>query len=105
MCQRYGIMEDQIRSKVQEMMGWDGMYAVWYDETAKYTKGLTEFICPASFSKALTNRLKEAALNAFNALGCKGVARVDAVVNPTTETFVLLEVNTIPGMTDVSDLP
>ena len=34
MCQSYGIMEDQSRSKVQEMMGWDGMYAVWYDETA-----------------------------------------------------------------------
>lgn len=77
----------------------------WYDETAKYTKGLTEFICPASFSKGLTDRLQDAALNAFNALGCKGVARVDAVVNPTTEEFVLLEVNTIPGMTDVSDLP
>jgi D-alanine-D-alanine ligase len=77
----------------------------WYDETAKYTKGLTEFICPASFSPALTERLQEAALNAFNALGCHGVARVDAVVNPATEAFVLLEVNTIPGMTDVSDLP
>lgn len=77
----------------------------WYDEEAKYTQGLTEFICPASFSPSLNEALQQAAMEAFNALGCYGVARVDAVVNPVTETFVLLEVNTIPGMTDVSDLP
>lgn len=77
----------------------------WYDEAAKYTAGLTEFICPASFNPTLTERLQTASLQAFKAIGCHGVARIDGVVNAATDEFVLLEVNTIPGMTDVSDLP
>ena len=75
----------------------------WYDYEAKYTKGMTDFIVPAEFSKEMTERIKECAIKAFKACGCSGVSRVDFVV--TEDTPYILEVNTSPGMTDTSDLP
>lgn len=75
----------------------------WYDFEAKYTKGLTEFILPAEISDDLTRLSKELAIKSHKALKATGMSRVDFLV--TEDTPYLLEVNTIPGMTDVSDLP
>ncbi len=75
----------------------------WYDYEAKYTKGLTEFILPADFDVKLTEKIKEIAIKSFMALECKGVSRVDFLVQDNTP--YVLEINTNPGMTDVSDLP
>ncbi|MDH4380238.1 MAG: D-alanine--D-alanine ligase [Vampirovibrionales bacterium] len=77
----------------------------WYDLEAKYTRGLTEFILPARVSSSLAQAIEEATLKAHQALGCHGLSRTDFVVCPEQETFYILEINTMPGMTDLSDLP
>lgn len=75
----------------------------FYDFKAKYTKGETEFIIPARFPKQLYKRIQELALNAHNIIGAKGFSRIDLVVYKNRPYF--LEVNTLPGMTELSDLP
>lgn len=75
----------------------------WYDYEAKYTAGMTEFILPAELSEEMTVKVKEIAVNAFKACGCRGVSRVDFLVSEGVP--YVLEVNTSPGMTDLSDLP
>ena len=75
-----------------------------YDYESKYTKGMSEYTCPANVSKRLADVLQATALHAFRALGCRGYARVDYRVAPNNGVFCL-EVNTVPGMTDVSLVP
>lgn len=75
----------------------------WYDYEAKYTAGMTEFILPAQLSEEMTKKVKEIAIKAFKACDCAGVSRVDFLV--TKDTPYVLEINTSPGMTDLSDLP
>jgi len=76
----------------------------FYDFEAKYTKGMTEFILPARLPKPLYLKTQETALSAHKALGCCGVSRVDIIVSEGNIPYVH-EVNSIPGMTDQSDLP
>jgi D-alanine-D-alanine ligase len=76
----------------------------FYDFEAKYTEGMTEFVLPARLSKSLTSKTQEIGLNAHRALGCYGVSRVDIIIGPDNVPYVH-DVNTIPGMTDRSDLP
>ncbi len=76
----------------------------FYDYTAKYTPGMTEFLVPAPLADELTERVQQAALTAHRALGCRGFSRVDLRLNDDGTPYVL-EVNTIPGMTETSDLP
>jgi len=75
-----------------------------YDYTNKYTSGMTEYFCPAPFDKDTTDRVQSAALGAFRAIGGRDYGRVDIIVRPDGE-FVVLEVNTLPGMTETSLLP
>ncbi|MEW6097219.1 MAG: D-alanine--D-alanine ligase [bacterium] len=76
----------------------------FYDYQAKYTKGMTEFIIPARLPAEVYNKTQEIALNAHLALGCHGFSRVDIMVGKTGIPYVH-DVNTIPGLTDLSDLP
>ena len=75
----------------------------WYDYEAKYTAGMTEFILPAELSEEMTKKVKQVAIDSFNACDCRGVSRVDFLV--TEDVPYVLEINTSPGMTDLSDLP
>ena len=75
----------------------------WYDYEAKYTKGLTEFILPASFDEKLTKEIQNLAILAHKGCGCSGVSRVDFLIVDSIP--YILEINTNPGMTDTSDLP
>lgn len=76
----------------------------YYDYEAKYTKGMTKFICPANLSPELTRRAQDMALATHRALGANGVSRVDLMVDADGNCFVL-ELNSIPGMTETSDIP
>lgn len=76
----------------------------FYDFMHKYTKGKTEYICPADISEDITEFTQQMALSAFEALGCKGFARADFRLNEEGEPFIL-EINTIPGLSDLSLLP
>jgi D-alanine-D-alanine ligase len=76
----------------------------FYDYEAKYSEGMTEFIIPAEIPSSLAQKIQELAYRAHLALGCWGVSRVDFVVDPQNQAYVL-EVNTLPGLTELSDLP
>ncbi len=76
----------------------------FYNYEAKYTPGLTQYILPPELSDTTYAMLKTTALNAHNALGCKGATRVDLILDEHEKAYVL-EVNTIPGMTETSLLP
>lgn len=75
-----------------------------YDYKNKYTSGATEYFCPADFDPATTKKIQDAALGAFRAIGGRDYARVDVMVRPNGDPIVL-EVNTLPGMTETSLLP
>jgi D-alanine-D-alanine ligase len=75
-----------------------------YDYTAKYTAGESEHVIPARISQLASERACAAAARAVRALGCEGMARVDFIVDETDQPW-LLEVNTIPGLTELSLLP
>lgn len=75
-----------------------------YDYTNKYTAGRTEYLCPAPFDAATTARIQAAALGAFQAVGGRDYGRVDVMVRADGSP-VVLEVNTLPGMTETSLLP
>jgi D-alanine-D-alanine ligase len=76
----------------------------FYDYEAKYTEGMTDFVLPARLAPDVYAEAELLAVAAFKAVGCRGYARVDMMVDAAgTPWFV--EVNTLPGMTDTSDLP
>jgi len=76
----------------------------WYDFEAKYTHGMTEFILPAELDEKLTEQIQDLAVKSHKAIEARGMSRVDFVICEDGKPYVL-EVNTIPGMTDLSDLP
>jgi D-alanine-D-alanine ligase len=75
-----------------------------YDFAARYTIGQTRFVCPADLDAATTARAQELALTAHRTLGCSGFSRVDLMLGGGGD-LELLEVNTIPGLTETSRLP
>ena len=76
----------------------------FYDFQAKYTQGMTEYIVPAVFPEDVINRVQEDAVKAHTLLGCKCFSRVDMIIDEDNNP-VVLEVNTIPGLTATSLLP
>ncbi len=75
----------------------------FFDYTAKYTAGVTEEICPARIDPELTAKAQHLALEAHRTLFCRGYSRSDMMV--CGREILLLETNTIPGMTATSLLP
>ncbi len=75
----------------------------FYDYEAKYTPGATQEIVPARIPEATAAKARELTLRAHHALGCRGISRVDMLV--TSDEIYVLEVNTIPGLTETSLVP
>jgi UDP-N-acetylmuramate--L-alanine ligase len=75
-----------------------------YDFSAKYTPGATEEIVPARISESAEQRVREAALTAHRAIGADDISRSDFIITPEDDV-VILEVNTLPGMTMTSLVP
>ncbi|MDD4953972.1 MAG: D-alanine--D-alanine ligase, partial [Candidatus Omnitrophica bacterium] len=75
-----------------------------FDYEAKYTPGLTEYIVPAKLEADISVRIKDTAFLAHKLLGCRGCSRVDLILNKNNLPYIL-EVNTIPGLTNTSLLP
>ncbi len=76
----------------------------FFDFEAKYTDGIAEFLTPAPLDPATTEAVQSAALRAHEALGCYGYSRVDVRLGEDGVPYVL-EANSLPGMTPMSDLP
>jgi D-alanine-D-alanine ligase len=75
-----------------------------YDFTSKYTKGLTSYLAPAPLDPEAEAKARAAAETAYAACGCRDYARIDFMMTPQNELF-LLEINTLPGMKETSLLP
>jgi D-alanine-D-alanine ligase len=75
-----------------------------YDYVTKYTPGSSEYLCPAPFDQETTAKIQAAGFAAFRAIGGRDYARVDVMVKANGEPSVL-EINTLPGMTETSLLP
>lgn len=76
----------------------------FYDYEHKYTKGMTEYICPAEIPEEIAKHIREKSMTAHKALCCKAYSRVDFRLNTKGEYFCL-EINTLPGMTELSLVP
>lgn len=77
----------------------------FYDFDSKYRVGASEHVCPAPYPPELVARIQAAALSAHRALGCRDLSRTDFLVDDVEGTFVVLETNTLPGMTRTSLFP
>ncbi len=76
----------------------------FYDFSAKYQKGKTQYLCPAPLTASVTKQIGELARRTYEALACEGAARVDFRITPRGKPY-MLEINTVPGMTETSLLP
>ena len=77
----------------------------FYDFEARYEIGRTEFLCPAELPAEITARAQQLAVEVWDALGCRGFARVDLMYCEGSGELTVLEANAIPGMTETSLLP
>ena len=76
----------------------------FYDYVAKYEDPQTELVVPAHLSTDLSDTIRAMALDAYHAINCAGMGRVDFLVEKN-DTIWLSEINTIPGFTSVSMFP
>lgn len=76
----------------------------FYDYQSKYTPGMSKHIIPARISKTAEERIKHYAAEAYKATGCRGISRVDFMIDENDNPYVI-ELNTIPGMTETSLVP
>ena len=95
-----GILEDRALPVTEIRVKKNGPF----DYRNKYTAGAAEHFCPADFDAATTARIQAAALGAFRAVGGRDFARVDVMVSAGGDP-VVLEVNTLPGLTELSIMP
>jgi len=76
----------------------------FYDYEAKYQVNSTEYFCPADLSQQDTEFLQHISKQAFDLVGATGWGRVD-IMQDSDQQFYILEVNTVPGMTEKSLVP
>lgn len=76
----------------------------FYDYESKYTPGMCDHIIPARIDDMVARQINYLSTKVYKLLGCRGFARVDFMIDKENNPYVL-EINTIPGMTDMSLLP
>lgn len=77
----------------------------FYDYAAKYEDGQSLTIVPARITDKQMKDIQEKAVKAFISLGCRGLSRVDFLMDPKTDEIYLNEINTLPGFTSISMYP
>ena len=77
----------------------------FYNYESRYEIGMTTFVCPAELGSDATARAQQLALQTYRLLGCRGVARVDLMLDEATDELMVLETNVVPGLTETSLLP
>lgn len=79
--------------------------AEFYDYDAKYISDCSKLYIPARIPEAAGEAVREAAVQIYKALGCRGLSRVDFFVTREHQKAVFNEINTIPGFTSISMYP
>ncbi|GAC1432233.1 MAG: D-alanine--D-alanine ligase [Terriglobales bacterium] len=77
----------------------------FYDYDAKYLEQGSELVIPAKLTRTETRTIQQLAINAFQAVDCSGLARVDFLMDPKSRKIYLNEINTMPGFTSISMYP
>ncbi len=77
----------------------------FYNYVSRYEIGMTTFVCPAELGAQTSARAQELALATYRLLGCRGVARVDLMLDEDADELMVLETNVVPGLTETSLLP
>ncbi len=77
----------------------------FFDYEAKYTQGITEEITPALIPKNIGEELNKKAAYIYRHLHCRGVVRIDFILQRDTNKLFFLEVNTMPGQSEASIVP
>lgn len=77
----------------------------FFDFEAKYTTGMTEEITPADLPQEITTKVGEIVSHVYHKLNCKGVVRVDFILQEQTQEFYFIEINTVPGQSQNSIIP
>ncbi|MGD2040137.1 MAG: D-alanine--D-alanine ligase [Anaerolineae bacterium] len=77
----------------------------FYDYAAKYIDGESELLIPAPISEEMANAIRQLAIDAYLAIDCAGMARVDFLLDRQSQQVYLNEVNTLPGFTPISMYP
>ena len=75
----------------------------FFDYASKYTESGSQEICPAKISSKLTKQIQATAVKVYQSIGCRGFGRVDFILKGNKP--VVLEINTIPGLTPMSLFP
>jgi len=95
-----------IASEVGEIVVRDDSDHEYYDFEAKYLDGTSTNVVPADLSETMRQRIRRYALQAFDAIGCEGLARVDFFLTDSVDGgLVINEINTMPGFTPFSMFP
>jgi len=76
----------------------------YYDYESKYMPGMSDHIIPARISEEERERVEEISCKAYDAVGCRGYARIDLILDREGNPYIL-EINTLPGMTETSLVP
>lgn len=98
------IMEENGEPKPLPVI-WIAPHSGAYDFHSKYTKGATDYHCPAPFDEKTTAYIQKIAVETYKLLGLSGVARVDVMLGDEDGVAYVLEANTVPGMTATSLVP
>lgn len=77
----------------------------FFDFEAMYTMGMTEYFVPARLDAEMAKKVQKLAVKVYQVLKCKGAARVDFIISKKDKVPYVIELNTIPGMTDTSLFP
>ncbi len=103
-CAVLGNSDDPANPPFASVLGQIAPCNEFYDYEAKYV-AQSRLTIPADLPEALSNKVRQMAVQAYLALGCNGLSRVDFFVNPETGAIILNEVNTLPGFTGISMYP
>ena len=77
----------------------------FFDYEAKYTPGMTNEVTPAEIEKDIATKIADTAINIYQTLNCKGICRVDFILEENSNKLYFLEINTIPGQSENSIVP
>jgi len=77
----------------------------FFDYEAKYTPGVSSEVTPAELSKEQESRIQQCAVQIYEYLNCRGVCRIDFILEDETQDLYFLEINTVPGQSENSIVP
>lgn len=77
----------------------------FFDFEAKYTTGVSEEITPGRMSEEEKGRVEQIVTDVYRVLNCKGVVRIDYILEEETGNFYFIEINTVPGQSENSIIP